>query len=326
MALSQAKDTNQALASGETLRFFACLIADDWHVRALGSLDETVRTGEQATNRIYGMPVFAYFEKDRKSAENFNRAMTSFSTVEAPTIAKSYDFSGIRSLTDIGGGHGLFLATILERYPDMTGTLFELPQVVNSLADGPLERFKNRVRVLAGDMFRSVPAGADAYIMKRIVHDWSDEQCGKILSSCRAGVANGGKLLVVDTPDGRWEQTPMSDVLRSDATDDAARLSGEAIVLCRGTKTWRASSDGAALRRASDGLWRVRDDRDRLLRFLRLGSGFFQDLDLAVDTQNFRHLGLELGVAAFQIVAHLVRLDFLLTEKLAHCDGRYDPI
>src|SRR6201998_2062240 len=63
----------------------------------------------------------------------------------------------------------------------------------------------------------------------------------------------------------------------------------------------------------------VRDDRDRLLRFLRLGSGFFQDLDLAVDTQNFRHLGLELGVAAFQIVAHLVRLDFLLTEKLAHC-------
>ena len=77
----------------ETLRHFACLIADDWHVRALGSLDETVRTGEQATNQIYGMPVFAYFEKDRKSAENFNRAMTSFSTVEAPAIAKAYDFS-----------------------------------------------------------------------------------------------------------------------------------------------------------------------------------------------------------------------------------------
>ena len=97
----------------ETLRHFACLIADDWHVRALGSLDETVRTGEQATNRIYGMPVFAYFEKDRKSAENFNRAMTSFSTVEAPAIAKAYDFSGIRSLTDIGGGHGLLAPPML---------------------------------------------------------------------------------------------------------------------------------------------------------------------------------------------------------------------
>src|SRR5580704_11006541 len=91
------------------------------------------------------------------------------------------------------GGHGLFLATILERYPDMTGTLFELPQVVHSLAGGPLERFKNRVRVVAGDMFTSVPAGADAYTMKRMVHDWSDEQCEKILSSCRAGVTKGGK-------------------------------------------------------------------------------------------------------------------------------------
>jgi hypothetical protein len=80
------------------------------------------------------MPAFAYFEKDRKSAETFNRAMTSFSTVEAPAIAAAYDFSRVRSLTDIGGGHGFFLATILERYPDMNGTLFELPQVVHGLA------------------------------------------------------------------------------------------------------------------------------------------------------------------------------------------------
>jgi len=226
----------------ETLRHFACLIADDWHVRALGSLDETVRTGEQATNRIYGMPVFAYFEKDRKSAENFNRAMTSFSTVEAPTITKSYDFSGVRSLTDIGGGHGLFLATILERYPDMTGTLFELAQVVNSLADGPLERFKNRVRVLAGDMFRSVPAGADAYIMKRIVHDWSDEQCGKILSSCRAGVANGGKLLVVDS------------VVPADANYDPSKVMDLMMMLFSGGKE-RTEKEFSALFAASG--WRL---------------------------------------------------------------------
>ena len=122
----------------------------------------------------------------RKSAETFNRAMTSFSTVEAPAIAEAYDFSRVRSLTDIGGGHGFFLATILERYPDMNGTLFELPQVVHGLAGGPLEPFKNRVRVVEGDMFKSIPPGADAYIMKRIVHDWPDEHCGKILSLCEA--------------------------------------------------------------------------------------------------------------------------------------------
>ena len=202
--------------AAETLRYFACLIADDWHVRALGSLDETIRTGEPAMDRIYGMPVFAYFEKDRKSAENFNRAMTSFSTLEAPIIAKAYDFSKIHSLTDIGGGQGLFLATILERYPDMIGTLFELPQVVHGLAGGPLEPFRDRVRVLEGDMFKSIPPGADAYIMKRIVHDWSDEQCGKVLSLCRAGVIGGGRLLVVDSvvpADAKYDPSKVMDLV-----------------------------------------------------------------------------------------------------------------
>ena len=200
----------------ETLCHFACLVSDEWHVRALGSLDETVRTGEQATHRIYGMPVFAYCEKDRESAETFNKAMTSFSTVEAPAIAKAYDFSGIRSLADIGGGHGLLLATILDRYPHMTGTLFELPEVASDLGGGPLEPFKDRVRVVDGDMFEAVLPSADAYIMKRIVHDWSDEQCGKILSSCRAGVANGGKLLVVDSvvpADAKYDPAKVVDLM-----------------------------------------------------------------------------------------------------------------
>lgn len=182
-----------------TLRDVATFFADDWHVRALASLDDTVRTGEQAIDRIYGMPVFAYFETDPKAAENFNRGMTAFSTAEAPAIVDAYDFSGIRSLTDVAGGHGLLLATILEHYPDMSGALFELPQVVQGLAGGPLEQFGNRARIVEGDMFTSIPSGAGAYIMKRIIHDWSDEQCGKLLSSCRAGVADGGKLLVIDS-------------------------------------------------------------------------------------------------------------------------------
>jgi hypothetical protein len=227
----------------ETLRHFACLLSDDWHVRALGSLDETVRTGEQATDRIYGMPVFAYFEKDQNSAETFNKAMTAFSTLEAPAIASAYDFSGIRSLADIGGGHGLLLATILEGYPDMSGTLFELPQVVSEdIAGGPLEPFTDRVRVVDGDMFESVPPGADAYIMKRIVHDWSDEQCRKILSACRAGVTNGGKLLVVDS------------VVPADANYDPAKVMDLMMMLFSGGKE-RTEREFSALFAASG--WRL---------------------------------------------------------------------
>ena len=81
----------------------------------------------------------------------------------------------------------------------MTATLLELPQVVQTIENGPLKQFGSRVTVVEGDMFQAVPPGADAYIMKRITHDWSDDQSIKILSACRAGVSNGGRLLVVDS-------------------------------------------------------------------------------------------------------------------------------
>jgi hypothetical protein len=76
-----------------SLRDVAIMFADDWHVRTIGSLHETVRTGEPAVDRIYGMPVFKYFETDPEAAGNFNRAMSSFSTTEAMAIANAYDFS-----------------------------------------------------------------------------------------------------------------------------------------------------------------------------------------------------------------------------------------
>ena len=182
-----------------TLRDVAIMFADDWHVRTVGSLHETVRTGQLAVDRIYGMPAFKYFETDTEAAEHFNRAMTSFSTTEALAIAKAYDFSDVRSVAEVAGGHGLFLASILERYPDMTATLLELPQVVETIEQGPLGRFGNRVKVVEGDMFRAVPAGAEAYIMKRIIHDWSDDQSMKILSACRASIPKNGRLLVIDS-------------------------------------------------------------------------------------------------------------------------------
>jgi hypothetical protein len=182
-----------------TLRDVAIMFADDWHVRTVGSLHETVRTGQLAVDRLYGMPVFEYFKTAPEAAGNFNRAMTSFSSTEASAIANAYDFSDIRSLTEVAGGHGLFLATILERSPEMTATLLELPEVVATIGSGPLNQFGNRVKIVEGDMFQAVPSGADLYIMKRIIHDWSDDQCIKVLSACRAGVSNDGRLLVVDS-------------------------------------------------------------------------------------------------------------------------------
>lgn len=188
-----------------TLRHLAIFVADEWHVRAFGSLDETVRTGELAVERAYGVPAFEFFRANAEVGENFNRAMTAFSSMDAPAVADAYDFSGLHSLTDVGGGHGLLLTTILERYPGMKGVLYELPQVIDGVAGRLNPNVADRVQLIAGNMFESIPPGADAYILKRITHDWSDELCGQILSGCRAGIREGGKLIVVDAivPTGR---------------------------------------------------------------------------------------------------------------------------
>jgi hypothetical protein len=97
----------------------------------------------------------------------------------------------------VGGGHGLLLATILARNPHLKGTLYEVPHVVDGCRNGPLTPLMERCTLVSGDMFSSVPAGADAYI-KHIIHHWPDDLYVKILTARRKGVNPGGNLLVVD--------------------------------------------------------------------------------------------------------------------------------
>jgi hypothetical protein len=181
-----------------SLRSFAIMGGTEWHARGWAELEYSVRTGKPTLQKIYGKPAFELFRENPDMAEIFNGAMTEISMMDSPAVAAAYSFDGIHSLTDVAGGHGLLLATILERNPGMKGTLYETPAVIEGAKSGPLRPMLDRCALVAGDMFASVPAGVDAYIMKHIIHDWPDEVCIKILKSCRAGVNPGGKLLVVD--------------------------------------------------------------------------------------------------------------------------------
>ena len=171
----------------------------EWVARGWSRLEYCVRTGKQALEQVYGMPIFEYFAQHPEEAQIFNDAMTGYSTIDSPAVTEAYNFGGIGSIVDVGGGHGLLLATILKRNPHMKGTLYDMPQVVAGAANGPLKPLMDRCTIASGDMFSSVPAGADAYVMKHIIHDWADDLCVKILKACRKGVNPGGKLLVVDT-------------------------------------------------------------------------------------------------------------------------------
>jgi len=181
-----------------SLKGFAIMHGREWHGLGWSHLDYCVRTGKQALDKIYGMPIFQFFQQHPEEAQLFNQSMSDLSTIDSPAVADAYSFSEIQSIVDVGGGHGLLLATILSRNAHLKGTLYEVPHVVDGAKNGPLKPFMDRCTLASGDMFSAVPTGADAYIMKHIIHDWPDDLCIKILKACRKGVNSGGKLLVVD--------------------------------------------------------------------------------------------------------------------------------
>lgn len=182
-----------------SLRSLAIMTGREWHGRGWSKLEYCVRTGKQALEEIYGVSTFDFFRQNREESRIFNDTMTNFSMIDSPAVADAYDFSGVKTIVDVGAGHGLLLATILEKNPHMKGTLYDLDHVVEGATNGPLKPVMHRCTLESGDMFSSVPAGADAYIMKHIIHDWPDDVCLKILTGCRKGVNAGGKLLVVDS-------------------------------------------------------------------------------------------------------------------------------
>jgi len=190
-----------------SMKPFAIMMVDSPSFLAWDDLLETVKTGEEAFQRVHKMGGFEYMAAHPDKAREFGESMTSISGMENPAIAQGYDFQEIAKLVDVGGGHGSLLASILRRFPEMKGVVYDRAEVVANARKDVHVREKGiaeRVELVAGNFFESVPAGADAYIMKYILHDWSDAQCRTILSNCRKAMAKGGKVLVVDNviPEG----------------------------------------------------------------------------------------------------------------------------
>ena len=122
----------------------------------------------------------------RSEAAVFNAAMVSVSNLDVPAILEAYDFSGFGNIVDVGGGHGMMLRTILERYPELRGILCDLPPVLAGAAAIRDSGVAARCEIIGADFFESVPAGGNAYLLKRILHDWNDDQAVRI---CKTAVA-----------------------------------------------------------------------------------------------------------------------------------------
>lgn len=180
------------------MRDMAVMITSESHWLPWGKLEETLKSGDSGPQHAFGTDFFTWCQRaeNKEQWEIFNAAMTSFSSGIAPAVAEAYDFAGIKHIVDIGGGHGLFLKTILEKAPDARGTLFDLLGVVEGADANALG---DRIKGEGGDFFKAVPAGADCYTLKHIIHDWSDEQSITILKNIAAGMDPKGRVLVVET-------------------------------------------------------------------------------------------------------------------------------
>jgi hypothetical protein len=175
-----------------------------------GQMIESIRTGKTAAELAGGSPE-RFEEMARKNqAALFNEAMVSGTRMQIAALLAAYDFSGISVLMDVGGGLGELIGAIVQKYPSMQGIVFDLPHceqaaVENLAASGVADRCK----FIGGSFFESIPAGADAIIMKYIIHDWNDERCVQILRNCHRALKPAAKLLVVDrVMPTRLEATP----------------------------------------------------------------------------------------------------------------------
>ena len=179
----------------------ALWITSPFHFRAYAELIHSARTGQPSVEKVIGMPAFEYLAKDRELSEIFNNAMTSFSAQVVPAALEAYNFSGIETLVDVAGGHGMLLASILQKYPKMRGILADLDHVIAGA--GPrltAMGVADRVQTRAIDFFKAVPEGGDAYIMKHIIHDWDDDRAATILGNIRKALGGkpNGKVILLE--------------------------------------------------------------------------------------------------------------------------------
>ncbi|MGK8491565.1 methyltransferase [Nocardia asiatica] len=192
MPLRTDRPDSQAAA---VLLFTDPALLDSWKLT-----EEAVRTGRPTFEGLYGMDFFGFLATQPELSERFNATMRQVSLPIAQLIPVSYDFARHHTVADIGGGDGTVLAQILRGAATLRGVLFDsatgVAEASSTLAAAGVAE---RCRIEAGDFFTAVPEGADAYVLKNILHDWDDERCLTILARCRAVIPEHGRLLVVES-------------------------------------------------------------------------------------------------------------------------------
>jgi hypothetical protein len=187
----------------QSLKSMARLEEGPQHYALWKHLPIMLRDGKQnAFVREFGAMAFDYALENGDYAERFKHAMSSYSAVQSALVLEAlrgYDFSNIRTFCDVAGGHGHLMCAFLQAHPHLSGTVLDLPEVVDDLQElwAPKLGLQDRCTYVGGDMFDEVPS-ADAYSLKMILHDWNDSECVEILSNLRRAASGRARVFIVE--------------------------------------------------------------------------------------------------------------------------------
>jgi hypothetical protein len=202
------------------------------YYRPFGEILYSIRTGQSARSKIFGMDGWEYLRQHPDIARIFDDAMTDLSAQLGPVVAGAYDFGQWGSLMDIGGGNGILLASILKAHTELRGVLADLPHVLERARHCAFlgEDLAERCEMQSCDFFHEVPSGCRAYLMKHVIHDWDDQHAHHILTNCRRVVPADGALLLVewDLPEGNLpSKGKLTDVVMLLMTGGKERTTAE---------------------------------------------------------------------------------------------------
>lgn len=162
-------------------------------------LSESIRTGKTRGELAGPGDHFEQIARNPAFVEVFNGAMADLTRLVTPDILSACQFAGVSRLMDVGGGVGGLLAAILAAHPSMRGIIFDLPHCAKGATRQIRESgIGNRCEFISGDFFKDIPTGADAIILKSIIHDWEDKRSVAIFSNCRRALPSAGKLFLVE--------------------------------------------------------------------------------------------------------------------------------
>ena len=232
-------------------------------------LHHSVGTGQTAFDHLHGMSVWEYRERNPDEGRLFQDAMTALTMLVVRSVLAAYDFSRFGTVADLGGGRGSLLQAILEANPRLSGILFDVPAAIREAAvlfeQGGLSA---RCQLLEGSFFESVPEGADAYVLSRVLHDWTDEQAIQILKTTRRAMAGGAALLLVERVLDSQNPSPeatLSDIHMLVMTGGRERTVEEFVVLlaASGFELVRAIETGSTCTLSRGSRFDVEPDQER---------------------------------------------------------------